>query len=295
MTITDGSNLTGGNAKRREQKIRREGGDVPPPPVFDDAARQVRIEDRAGVIAAKRLRRCDRIAGIRLLDRLLAEASSVLAEVHGTGWSPARWVPFIFPSSLIYEPEALSSCYLTPGTAWSYIQHAPPAWREILERIAGLADSSPLGLRGLFTAECLAHIDAFGILFAPEPKRPPWLVAVVQRLRVLRAELPFSKAPVAPCPLVDTLPRSRPSQGLRDRQRHGPVVYLDPSTSLPTLPAPRGPPLPLELSTPDPPVPTPPDPTPPRKPRLTFSQRIARRFDELRARDIGFAFPLKPL
>ena len=284
MVVTDGSNLTGGKAKRREQQIRRDGGVVPPPPVFDDVARQIRIDERAGVIAAKRLRRCDRLASTRLLDRLLLEAPSVLVEVHGTGWSPKRWVPFIFPSSLHYDPEALSSGYLTPAMVWSYVQYAPPTWRDILERIAGLADATPLGLRGLFDADCLAHIDAFGALFAPVPKRPPWLVAVVQRLRALRSELPVSVEGGSP---------SRPSQSLRGLLRHGPQLAPDAVAAAPGTVAPTGPPTPPHIPELTLPVPVL-EPTP-RKPRLTFSQRIARRFDELRARDIGFAFPLKPL
>ncbi len=90
MLITDGSNLTGGNAKRRELKICREGSKVLPPPVFDDAARRLRMDERAGVIAAKRLSRCDRVAAARLLDSLLAEAASVLVEVRGSASSTTR-------------------------------------------------------------------------------------------------------------------------------------------------------------------------------------------------------------
>jgi hypothetical protein len=259
------------------------------------------------------LRRCDRSAAARLLDGLIAEASSVLTEVHGSGWSPARWVPLIFPSSLPYAPEALSSRYLTPDTVWSHIQRAPAEWRAILERIIGLAASSPLGLRGLFTPSCLDHIDAFGVLFAPVPKRPPWLVLVVQRLRDLRAEIPLpSTVDGASGMGSGSTSASRPSQTLRVRRRRGPPVpvplALVPSMVSPCgatsatvpLPAPPSDPLPAVTPTlssglsadvipPDPP------PPPPRKPKLTFSQRIARRFDELRARDIGFAFPLKPL
>ena len=196
--------------------VRRDGGVVPPTPPFGEPVRQERIAHHAAIVAAQRLLMC-RIACTRLLDRLLAGAADVLTEVYGSGWSPDRWVPFVFPSSLLYAPEVLSSSNVTPGTAWSYVQHAPPVWRPNLSPALWLLP------RGIFSASNLAHIDAFGALFAPELKCPPWLIAIIQLLHALRAfhaELPSTLTSLPRTPIAP--PLSNPSQSYRYR-RHGPL------------------------------------------------------------------------
>jgi hypothetical protein len=59
-------------------------------------------------------------------------------------------------------------------------------WREILERIVGMAEHTKTGICALFTPTQLLRIDAFAMLFAAVPRRKGWFIRLIQRLRVLR-------------------------------------------------------------------------------------------------------------
>jgi hypothetical protein len=127
-----------------------------------------------------------------------ADVTSILMEVHGTGWSPTRWMPLVFPSSLSYDPGDSTAAYVIDTTATNYIRHAPPSWRDILARITCFAESNPLGLQVCFTAQHLQHLDGFLALFSALPKCPAWLHDVIRRLHLLRRAFPPPPASILP-------------------------------------------------------------------------------------------------
>ena len=189
-TASLGALSTGGRARRRRSVARRDGAEPPPSTTFSIDECLARRAARVRVLKAKKERR--RVTALleALVGHLRLEGEGILAEVSGLQWAPARWLPWIFPSTLSDPTEVAPASALSPESAARLAHMDLPVWRLILERITCVASISPLGIKSLFTASALLRVDAFVELFAHVKKRPSWLVAVVRRLRILRAGHP---------------------------------------------------------------------------------------------------------
>ena len=194
MVLTDGSNSTGGRAQQREQLLRRHGLPPSPPHVYGEAELIARRSARAAVVAARRARRVDKAAQVAITTLLTAEGPYIITEVHNSaGWSADRWVPWVFPSPLTppvpisttTDIEVPPSLYITPDTLPAFISTASSGWLDILERIAGFGEASPLGLQGAFSAQSLARIAASVALLHSAKGVRPRLRDVLTRIGVL--------------------------------------------------------------------------------------------------------------
>ena len=213
MVITDGTNRTGGSGLRRERDLRRQGKPPTPLPIFTESERLHRIAARASTLRDRRTLRLDRLALNRLIVQLTSEVDSILHEVHGLGWSPVRWMPLVFPSPSAYAPHDPNASYVIDATAPLFALHAPPAWRDILNRIVGFAESSPMGLQACFGPPLLLALDEFLTAFSASTFKNDWLPGILRRLRLLRLPLPQPSSTQAtpPLPLSTT---AKPSMSL---------------------------------------------------------------------------------
>ena len=211
FVVTDGGNLTGGRARHRGSLLRAAGLPVPVP-LFTQAEREVRVARRAAVIRERRAKRVDMVGLRALLLHLGVESQAVLAEVHGDEWRPHRWAHWIFPCSAAVEEEP-ASC-LTLRTADAFVQADSFAWREVVERIVGKAESTAGGLHAYFSPFALARIDCFVSTLSQVKRRPVWLLRLLQRLRRLRTML-VSDLALGPMPRALSRPSKRGRAGLR--------------------------------------------------------------------------------
>ena len=210
FVVTDGGNLTGGRARHRGSLLRAAGLPVPVP-LFTQAEREVRVARRAAVIRERRAKRLDMVGMRALLLHLGVESHAVLAEVHGDEWRPHRWAHWIFPCSAAVEEEPAS--FLTLRTADAFVQADSFAWREVVERIVGKAESTVGGLHAYFSPFALARVDCFVSTLSQVRRRPAWLLRLLQRLRRLRAMLPTDLA-LGPMPRAISRPSKRGRAGL---------------------------------------------------------------------------------
>jgi hypothetical protein len=217
-TSLPGSVAIGGRARRRRAHAKREGLAPPPSTPFTVDECLARRARRLAVVAAKRERK--RVTSLlsALVTHLRDDGEEILAEVSGRDWTPSRWLPWIFPSALADPTEAAPASALSPTTAAKLAGMDIPVWRLILERVTCVASITPLGIASLFSPSALLRIDAFVELFAHVQRRPAWLIAVIRRLRILRADhhRPSPPSGEPPAPLPDTLDdSSHPSRKLR--------------------------------------------------------------------------------
>ena len=238
MVITDGSNRTGGNSARRERRLRRDGSPPTPLPTFTEAERLQRVAARAATLLARRTLRRDKLALHRILVLLTAEVTPILHEVHGLGWSPSRWFHLIFPNPSAYDPTNPDASYVIGATVTFFVQYAPPLWREILSRIVGYAESSPLGLQACFSPTLLLALDGFLSCFSDAKFRSDWLPGILRRLRLLRLP-PHPDPPLSDSPPVPPSNTSKPSKNLRALRRSG---VPTPTLGYPCVPVPSPPP-----------------------------------------------------
>ena len=126
------------------------------------------------------------MVGLRaLLLHLGVESHAVLAEVHGDEWQPHRWSHLIFSCSAAAEEEPAS--FLTLRTADAFVEADSFAWRKVVERIVGKAESTVGGLHAFFSPFALALVDCFVSTLPQVRRRPVWLLRLLQRLRRLRS------------------------------------------------------------------------------------------------------------
>ena len=257
MLVTDGANITGGRGKQREQLLRRHGATPTVAHVFDASELEERRVARAAVIASRRARRADKAQQVALITLLSVEGRNILTEVHHSGgWAADRWVPWVFPTHSLHSPvlspapriEAPPSFYLTADTLPIFLSAAPAEWLDILERIAGFAEASPLGMAGAFSCSALERIDSsIAFLHSARAVRPR-LREVLVRLGVLRRRSPspvttpletvgglLPRSPLLPAPIGSLSPDSDSVAVSLDRE--GPLAPPPPlPASAPTLP-----------------------------------------------------------
>jgi len=209
--VPDGGNLTGGRARHRGALLRAAGLPVPVP-LFSQEEREARVARRAVVVRERRAKRSDMVGLRALLHHLGSESQTVLAEVHGDEWRPHRWAHWIFPCSALVAEEPVS--FLTLRTADAFVESDSFAWREVVERIVGKAESTAGGLHAFFVPFMLARIDCFVSTLSQVRRRPVWLVRLLQRLRRLRALMPGDLA-VGPLSRPVSRPSKRGRAGMR--------------------------------------------------------------------------------
>ena len=129
--------------------------------------------------------------------------------------------------------EVPPSLYITHDTLPAFISTAPSGWLDILERIAGFGEASPLGLRGAFSAQSLARVGASVAFLHTAKGVRPRLRDVLTRIGVLLRpqRTQVSSTTTAPCPTVFPLSApvisspsaSRPSPELREPVVSAPI------------------------------------------------------------------------
>jgi len=209
--VPDGGNLTGGRARHRGALLRAANLPVPIP-LFSQEEREARVARRAVVIRERRAKRGDMIGLRALLHHLGAESQVVLGEVHGDDWRPHRWAHWIFPCSAMVAEVPAS--FLTLRTADAFVEADSFAWREVVERIVGKAESTVGGLHAFFAPFVLARIDCFVSTLSQVRRRPVWLLRLLQRLRRLRGMMPGDLA-VGPLSRPVSRPSKRGRAGMR--------------------------------------------------------------------------------
>jgi len=153
-------------------------------PDLSQAERERRRAETASFTAIRAARKLDMLCLKRLLTRLQAETEFILREVHGDDWDPERWYRWVFPCPT--ADGIGGDMRVTHLTAAAFLDADVWWWREILERIVGMAEHTKAGICALFTPTQLLRVDAFAMLFAAVPRRKGWFIRLIQRLRVLR-------------------------------------------------------------------------------------------------------------
>jgi hypothetical protein len=183
----------------------------------------------------------DKAAQVAITTLLTAEGPYIITEVHNSaGWSADRWAPWVFPSphtpsaaisTTATDIEVPPSLYITPDTLPAFISTAPSGWLDILERIAGFGEASPLGLQGAFSAQSLARVGASVALLHSAKGLRPRLRDVLTRIGVLlrpqRTQVtstPCSTASPPSAPDILAPPALRPSPDLPEPAAIAPIT-----------------------------------------------------------------------
>jgi NAD-dependent SIR2 family protein deacetylase len=116
----------------------------------------------------------------QLLDRMEKKLPHALEQMQSSGTKIGHWAWWAFPTEMVGRSEPGASTNVTRATAAEVLSRAPQVWKDVLECVCELAEKKGKSILPPIDHGRVEHFIGF---WAEVKENPPWMKAVIQRLK----------------------------------------------------------------------------------------------------------------